>query len=47
MDKYKAISFIKSGTRIIGFAIMMYALVPGVLWLIMAEIIGIVEELVV
>ena len=44
--KHQIISFIKSGIRILGYAIIPFDLVTATGVLILSEIIGIVEELV-
>ena len=47
---HKEVSFIKSGFRIVGFVILpiqpSISLLIGVVFLILAEVLGIVEELV-
>ena len=43
---HKIISFIKSGVRILGYALLPFNLVVATIVLIFSEIIGIVEELV-
>ena len=43
---HKIISFIKSGVRILGYALIPFNLVAATIVLIFSEIIGIVEELV-
>tara|TARA_S200002703_G_scaffold65203_1_gene56308 strand:- start:2740 stop:3024 length:285 start_codon:yes stop_codon:yes gene_type:complete len=43
---HKIVSFIKSGTRIIGYALLPFSLVSATIVLILSEIIGIIEELV-
>ena len=44
--KHQIISFIKSGVRILGYAIIPFNLVTATGVLILSELIGIVEELV-
>ena len=44
--KHQIISFIKSGIRIIGYALLPFHLVMSVIFLILSEIVGIIEELV-
>ena len=44
--KHQIISFIKSGVRIIGYAIIPFSLVTATIVLILSEVIGIIEELV-
>ena len=47
MNKHRNISFIKSGIRILGFIVLVFNIyVPAVL-LIAAEVVGIIEEMVV
>tara|TARA_R110001592_G_scaffold162598_2_gene396178 strand:- start:603 stop:833 length:231 start_codon:yes stop_codon:yes gene_type:complete len=43
---HQQISFIKSGIRILGYAIIPFSLVWATIFLILSEIIGIIEELV-
>jgi hypothetical protein len=43
---HQIISFIKSGVRIIGYAIIPFDLVAAAIVLIFSEVIGIIEELV-
>jgi hypothetical protein len=43
---HQQISFIKSGLRILGYAIIPFSLVWATIFLILSEIIGIIEELV-
>jgi hypothetical protein len=43
---HQLISFIKSGVRIFGYAIIPFNLVWATIFLILSEVIGIVEELV-
>ena len=43
---HQIISFVKSAIRIIGFIALPYFLVGGALLLVLAEVLGIVEELV-
>ena len=45
MSFHKFISFIKSGLRIIGFITLMFHVALGALILILAEVLGILEEL--
>ena len=44
--KHQIISFIKSGIRILGYASLPFNLVMSVIFLILSEIVGIIEELV-
>jgi len=44
--KHQIISFIKSGIRILGYALLPFNLVVSVIFLILSEIVGIIEELV-
>ena len=44
--KHQIISFIKSGIRILGYALLPFNLVTSVIFLILSEIVGIIEELV-
>ena len=44
--KHQIISFIKSGIRIAGYALIPFSLVSATIVLILSEIIGIIEELV-
>ena len=44
--KHQIISFIKSGIRIIGYALLPFNLVLSVIFLILSEMVGIIEELV-
>lgn len=43
--KHRLISFIKSGVRIVGFGLIIDSLLLGIIILIVAELIGVVEEL--
>jgi|TARA_R110001592_G_scaffold112132_2_gene310118 hypothetical protein len=43
---HQKISFIKSGIRILGYVIIPFSLVWATIFLILSEIIGIIEELV-
>jgi len=43
---HQIISFIKSGIRIIGYALLPFNLVMSVIFLILSEVVGIIEELV-
>lgn len=43
---HKYVSFIKSGVRILGYALLPFNLVTATIVLIFSEIIGIIEELV-
>lgn len=45
-DKHQIVSFVKSGLRILGLIIIPFSLFTGLALLVLAEIIGIVEELV-
>tara|TARA_R100001510_G_C7508502_1_gene109157 strand:- start:68 stop:334 length:267 start_codon:yes stop_codon:yes gene_type:complete len=42
--KHKLVSFIKSGIRIFGYALLPFHLVASVIFLILSEIVGIIEE---
>jgi len=44
--KHKVVSFIKSGVRILGFGVCWWSLDIGLTLLILAEVIGVGEELV-
>ena len=44
--KHKVVSFIKSGVRIVGFGVCWWSLDIGLTLLILAEVIGVGEELV-
>lgn len=44
--KHQAISFIKSGIRILGYCFIPFNLMFATILLILSEIVGIVEELV-
>ena len=44
--KHQIISFIKSGIRILGYALLPINLVASVIFLILSEVVGIIEELV-
>ena len=44
--KHQIVSFIKSGIRILGYALLPINLVASVIFLILSEIVGIIEELV-
>jgi len=44
--KHQIISFIKSGIRILGYGLLPFNLVASVIFLILSEIVGIIEELV-
>lgn len=44
--KHQLISFVKSGIRIVGYALIPFSLVAATSVLILSEIIGIIEELV-
>ena len=43
---HQLISFIKSGVRIVGYALIPFSLVWATILLILSEVIGIIEELV-
>ena len=43
---HQQISFVKSGVRIIGYAAILFSLGWAVTFLILSEVIGIIEELV-
>jgi len=43
---HQLISFIKSGVRIVGYAAIPFSLFWAVIFLILSEVIGIIEELV-
>ena len=44
--KHKLVSFIKSGIRIFGYALLPFHLVASVIFLILSEVVGVIEELV-
>ena len=44
--KHQIISFIKSGIRILGYALLPFHLVASVIFLILSEVVCIIEELV-
>ena len=44
--KHQIVSFIKSGIRILGYGLLPFHLVASVIFLILSEIVGIIEELV-
>ena len=44
--KHQMVSFIKSGIRILGYGLLPFNLVASVIFLILSEIVGIIEELV-
>jgi hypothetical protein len=44
--KHQLISFIKSGLRFIGYFALPFSITAGAVFLIFAEVLGIVEELV-
>jgi hypothetical protein len=44
--KHQIISFIKSGIRILGYILLPFNLVASVIFLILSEVVGIIEELV-
>ena len=44
--KHKAVSFIKSGIRILGYCFIPFNLVIATILLILSEVVGIIEELV-
>ena len=44
--KHQIISFIKSGIRILGYALLPFHLVASVIFLILSEVVGVIEELV-
>lgn len=43
---HKEVSFIKSGLRVVGLLILPKSIFTGAMFLIVAEILGVVEELV-
>ena len=43
---HQVISFIKSGIRILGYILLPFHLVASVIFLILSEVVGIIEELV-
>ena len=45
-DKHQLISFIKSGIRILGYACIPFSLFWATTFLILSEVVGIIEELV-
>ena len=44
--KHQIISFIKSGIRILGYILLPFHLVASVIFLILSEVVGVIEELV-
>lgn len=42
---HQTISFIKSGIRIVGYILIPVSLVPAAIFLIVSEIVGVVEEI--
>tara|TARA_R110001592_G_scaffold361661_1_gene673003 strand:- start:690 stop:878 length:189 start_codon:yes stop_codon:yes gene_type:complete len=44
--KHQIISFIKSGIRILGYALIPFSLLWATIILILSEVVGIIEELV-
>jgi len=44
--KHQIVSFIKSAIRILGYALLPFHLVASVIFLILSEVVGIIEELV-
>ena len=44
--KHQILSFIKSGIRILGYGLLPFNLVASVIFLILSEMVGIIEELV-
>ena len=44
--KHQIVSFIKSGIRILGYGLLPFHLVASVIFLILSEVVGIIEELV-
>jgi len=44
--KHQIISFIKSGIRILGYALIPFSLVWATIILVLSEVVGILEELV-
>ena len=42
---HQIVSFIKSGIRILGYGLLPFNLVASVIFLILSEIVGIIEEL--
>ena len=44
--KHQTVSFIKSGIRIIGYIFLPFNLVVATIFLILSEIVGVIEELV-
>lgn len=45
-DKHQIVSFVKSGLRILGLITIPFSLFTGLVFLILAEVIGIIEEMV-
>lgn len=43
--RHQTISFIKSGVRLAGYVALLVSIPMGVLWLIVSEVIGILEEI--
>ena len=44
--KHQLVSFIKSGIRILGYALIPFNLLWATIFLVVSEIVGIIEELV-
>lgn len=44
--KHQIISFIKSGLRFVGYVALPFSIIVGAFLLILAEVLGVVEELV-
>ena len=44
--KHQIISFIKSGIRIVGYALIPFSLLWATIILVLSEVVGIIEELV-
>ena len=44
--KHQLVSFIKSGIRIIGYILIPFSLLWATIFLVISEIVGIIEELV-
>jgi len=45
MNYHQTVSFVKSGLRIVGFLLLLESLLGGIILLIVAEVLGIIEEL--
>lgn len=45
-EKHKIISFIKSGVRIIGYSFLLFNIKIAVMFLVLSEVVGVIEEMV-